>query len=126
MNSLHDLPQPPSELEALIHAAQNFVEPSDDLRPRVLEAAREERKQLYTRQRLGKAAALVIALGMFLAMIRQELQSQSPDFAGPSRSASPLAISPTAALSPNDSAWEMVESLTELRKRQALLFRLSL
>jgi hypothetical protein len=114
------------DLEALIRSAQNFVAVSDDLRPRVLEAAREERNQRRAHQRIGKAAALAIALGIFLTLIREEAGETSASSLSADRSAGASFSRPESLFSQDEAAWELVDSLTELRKRQASLFRLSL
>lgn len=126
MINLREQPESLPDLEALIRSAQNFVAVSDDLRPRVLEAAREERSQRRAHQRIGKAAALAIALGIFLTLIREEARDTIASPLSADRSAGASFSNPQSLLGQDESAWELVDSLTELRKRQASLFRLSL
>lgn len=52
----------PSSIEALIRSARHYVQPSVELRPRVLEAAREHCADRQAEQRLGR---LAIALLLF-------------------------------------------------------------
>ena len=124
MINLREQPDSPPDLEALIRSAQNFVAVSDDLRPRVLEAAREERSQRRAHQRIGKAAALAIALGIFVTLIREEARDTSASPLTADRSAGASFSSPDSLVGQDEAAWELVDSLTELRKEQAALFRL--
>jgi hypothetical protein len=126
MTDLRDGFDPLHEVEALIRSAQDFVAVSEDLRPRVLEAARDQRTQRRARQRIGKAAALVLALGAFLALIREEAQEVSSTASGENRSPQTWFISSASNPSQEEPAWDMVDSLTELRRRQTAFFRLSL
>jgi len=48
------------QLEATVRAASGYVQPTDDLRPNALEAARDACRQRRTNRRLGGLAALVL------------------------------------------------------------------
>ena len=49
-------------LESLVRAAGGYIEPSDNLRPSTLEAAREACRQQRTTRRLGGLALVVVVL----------------------------------------------------------------
>ncbi len=51
-----------AEIEAMIRAAKHYVRPSDDLRPRILEAAREHSGDRRAEQKLGSFAVAVLVL----------------------------------------------------------------
>ena len=53
-----------SKIEAMIHSARFYVEPSDDLRPRVLDALREHCADQRAEQRLGSFAVAVLVLAL--------------------------------------------------------------
>lgn len=97
------------ELEALVRSAKDYVHPSDDLRPRVLEAARSQRRVMsYLRH---AAVALVMVGTLFTGL----------------HGTSALVLSPTTSdqllsSAARDANWGLVDSFTELRQRQAILF----
>jgi len=51
-----------AEIEAMIRAARHYVRPSDDLRPRTLEAAREYCGDRRAEKKLGSFALAVLVL----------------------------------------------------------------
>ena len=56
------------QLEAVIRRAGRWVQPSEDLRPKVLEAARERTVRTRARRRLfATAAAILVAVGASLS-----------------------------------------------------------
>lgn len=72
-----------AEVEALVAAAGNYVWPSDDLRPRVLEAAREragQRQTLYRLAAMTVAAALCVMTGV---SVSQHLHANAESAAMP-------------------------------------------
>ena len=115
--------QPQDEIEALIRSAKDYVRPSDDLRPRVLETARLERREQHAQRRFWQMAALVFLCGMLTSSIRQRPEAATPPHQT-ALDASPIFSSANAAVRSYDPSWEMVESFTQLRRRQAQLLRL--
>ena len=111
------------ELEALVRRAKDYVRPSDDLRPRVLEAARRERSDRRMQGYLRWAAVVVLVLGVLAAALRQR-----PEAAG-IRHGVLAAITRCELFVPAEGAlgvdvnWNLVDSFTELRRRQAELLR---
>jgi hypothetical protein len=86
-----------SKIEAMVHAARFYVEPSEDLRPRVLEAAREHCADQRAERRLGGFALAVLLLaliasplGSYVALLRSsavprsasEVQRHATELAG--------------------------------------------
>ncbi len=69
-NPYDDSQQEMDDLENFIFAARNYVVPSDDLRPRTLEDARDLGLQRREIRRLGFASVIGIALwGLSLAFV---------------------------------------------------------
>jgi hypothetical protein len=110
-----------ADVESLIRSAANYVRPSDDLRPRVLESARSVSKERQARRWIGHLATCALALGLLVAALRQ---TDTPARREPARAAVGYRLwSAQPALGANDASWSMVDSFTELRRRQAQLLR---
>jgi hypothetical protein len=111
----NDEPAEWREIEALVRAAGHYVRPSEELRPRVLEAARRESMERSVRRRICHAAlALGLLLGAATGMGREEL---------PAFSAGALRQAELNSTEGGAIGWSMVESFTDLRRRQANLLR---
>jgi hypothetical protein len=112
------------DIESLIVAARNYVRPSDDLRPQVLELARAEHRERRMQRQLAQMAALVLLMVTAITVYRQ------PDVSDRARAFLPAmeAVSSHSHLETMESsdraAWETVDSFTNLRRRQADLLRL--
>ena len=111
-----------SEIEAAVGAAGSYVRASDDLRPRVLENARIERRECRA-QRINRFAAIGI---LVFAMFTTAVRAPSVSTVNPHsllwivRSSNNLFIPAQAtALQGSELAWQLVDSFTELRRRQA-------
>ena len=63
------------EVEAMLLAAGDYVRASDDLRPRVLEAARLQRRELRARRMIRRAAVAVVLLAAFTASVAHQAKS---------------------------------------------------
>ena len=117
--SLHEM-QP--EIEAAIHAAGAYVRASDDLRPRVLESARIERHEWQVQLVIRHTAILVVLFASLMSAFRSPPNSsvdlQSWNWLAAS-SDSLLIPTRATAIHGGDLAWQLVESFTELRRRQA-------
>lgn len=117
-----------ADVEALIRAAGGYVRASDDLRPRILEAARLQRHERRAQRWLWRAAVVVLLLATVGGTLEQ----------GNARSTRPIGIVmaagfdeffvPTAVASvgATDGDWRMIDAFTELRRQQAQVLRLSL
>jgi hypothetical protein len=125
-DELEPLDEMQSEIEAAVRAAGGYVKASDDLRPRVLENARMERRE-FRAQRVIRQIALCVVV---LAMTTSDWHSP-PGGAIAGRHWALLAASSdglfrpaqTSSVSGGDVAWQLVESMTELRRRQAAAFQ---
>lgn len=115
MTELRSSHEPIDDIEALIRSAKDYVHASDDLRPRILEAARSQRGE---QRALGylRQAAIVLAIFGLLTMARQG----TADHAEPALLAAVSAESLLSAAAA-DGNWGLVDSFTELRQRQAEL-----
>lgn len=113
-------PRPAGDpLESLIAAAGGYVHPSDDLRPRVLEAARER-----SRRRRGQRRLLAIAGGISGVLIL--MTSAWLGFGSVGPSLTPVAATDlhhqalvVATRTGVDPAWGLYEAVVELRHDQA-------
>jgi len=117
MNDLPFSSEPIEEIESLIRAAGNYVQPSEDLRPRVLEAARSQRSQWQAMTIAQCVAAAVVVLGMFLMSGSSTTHKSEPAIFA-NRLANEF-LPPLAS----DGDWGLVDSFTELRRRQAEMLR---
>jgi hypothetical protein len=115
--------EPEDEIEALIRSAKDYVRPSEDLRPRVVETARFERAERGMRLRFWQVAAVVFLCGVLTSSAGDHPESvitRQPA----ALKASEILIQVEAAARAADPSWEMVESFNELRLRQAEMLRL--
>jgi hypothetical protein len=110
-----------NDMEALVRAAGSYVRPSEELRPRVLEAAQIECRELRVQRRSWQAALLVTLAAMVISLATRSYW----------QAAAPLSASllPTPAdvrsAEGGTTGWSTVESFTELRRRQAALLSLT-
>ncbi len=117
-----DPQDPVHEIETLIRAAGNYVQPSEDLRPRVMEAVRTQRVERNAQRRIAQAAVLFIVLNFFATSTLQQVELADGSLPVIDRPSEP-ADTPAYRDSEN---WDTVESFRELRRRQATLLRLHL
>lgn len=127
MFETHDFNDPVQEVEALIRAAGDYVQPTDDLRPRVLEVVRSFRIERLIQRRIWQAAILFIALNLLGTSTLQqvELADITPRSIARDRDAAAEGSVYHDGES-WDEHWDTVESFRELRRRQAYLLRLHL
>lgn len=115
-----------AEIEVLVRAAGEYVRASDDLRPRVLEAARLQRRERLARGWIRAAAALVVVAAFVTAAGREEFDAHRPRPMAMALSAGfDRFLMPTAGASPRcgDGDWRMFEAFSELRRQQAQVLR---
>ncbi len=108
------------EVESLIRASADYVQPSRDLRPRVLEAGRLENGEWRARRLVGLFAALL----MFFTVSAVEWIDASDTFRHLTLVASASHAASMRDARGSDSGWALVEAYTELRRRQAEVLRL--
>jgi len=124
-----DLSSPLDELETLIRSAGQYVRASDDLRPRVLENARSQCSERRLQRHFWQTAAVVLLCGMLTSSLANRPESATDNNSGSSAWTSPVlapveAAARSAGAQAGDPSWQMVESFTQLRIRQAQLLRL--
>lgn len=120
----HDSDDGMADVEALLQAAGGYVEPSGDLRPRLLESVRVEqgRRQMRTRLTLAAAAVVVAAVASGFQMTRfgQAVTEAS------TREQIARAIDasePTKHARADIAIWSLVDAFWQVRERQAEAWR---
>lgn len=107
------LDQQEHDLEALIRAAGDYVRPSDDLRPQVLEEARicraERQAQVWIWQLVLTIAVCLVLISEWRLQVIRELQVQDP--------------APALSQHPDNPSWQSADRFSAMRQRQASLFR---
>jgi hypothetical protein len=111
-----------ADMESLVRAAGDYVRPSDDLRPRVLEKARVVRKERQAQRWTLHLAACALVGGLLAVAL------QSPPAVATRETAAAaigyrLLWTTQPPIGASDASWSMVDSYTELRRRQAELLR---
>jgi hypothetical protein len=119
--------EPLSDIETMVRSAADYVQVSNDLRPRVLEAARESSGERRARRFIQQAALFAALLTWCVTAsvskldMRDELRELSLATTG-SYPISNNRVSDGAS----SAAWALVDAYTELRERQAGVLRLKL
>ena len=111
-----------NDVEAMIRAAGGYVGASDDLRPRVLEAAQQQTGERSMRRRLRRVALVVVFLAVVSAEFRQRLDKRST-FDGPLGAVQLDAMNSMtpATARDGDGDWRMIDAFTRLKQQQARL-----
>lgn len=101
------------DIEALIRAAGDYVQPSDDLRPRVLEEARITRAERRAQGWIWHGVLAVVLCVMVISEWRlqtlRDLQTPEP--------------APALAQQPDNPGWHAVDRFNAIRHRQAGLLK---
>jgi hypothetical protein len=110
------------EIEALIGAAGGYVLPSDDLRPRVLETARTERRERHARRTIRRLAACVVLAAIGAGAVGQHLrtsaaQSRLNELGADSQTMHDRAARRAAGA--GGFSWGLVDAFSELREDQS-------
>jgi len=117
-------------LESIVRAAGDYIQPTDDLRPRTLEAAREASNQRRWNYCIGTMAMATILIAI-CGLLGPATSSRAGQITGPAQAirafdlhqeASVKQASLPLAHAGFDSSWAMYEAFFELRKQQADLF----
>ena len=111
------------DVESLVRAAGDYVRPSDDLRPRVLENARTARQERQAQRWVGQLAACALVCGLIAGALRPAIPSAATRETAAAALGYRLFRSTQPAIGTSDASWSMVDSFTELRRRQAELLR---
>ena len=127
MAELHSWCEPIDDIEAMVRAAGDYVQASDDLRPRVLETARIQSGEQRAQRRIRRMAILFVLLAMFTPSSRDPVEAAGDHpWNTLSVASSESAFSQTAAAvdrGGGDFGWGLVEAFTELRHQQAAALR---
>ena len=107
------------DIEEMVRAAGDYLEVSDDLRPRTLEGARYNGRETSTRSWIAILAVIIL----FFAIFAGRLTSTSPLKAVVSSGGDQLyaAAGQKASRANVDPSWSLVDAFSELRQRQASL-----
>lgn len=105
----------PNDLEALILSAGSYVRPSEELRPKVIEKARSERRENQLLHWLWQGALAIALTGVAFTNFRT--------FSSPLLDTADQRPSEVAAQDREGPHWHAVESLNAVRRRQASFFR---
>jgi len=117
------------DIEAIVHAAGQYIAVSDNLRPRVLEAIRLQQGEQRTQHCLRHVALFVILLALFTSEFRQGFDDQRTPFnvrlvqVGEDEANS---SDPSTITRSGDADWHMIDAFTKLRRQQAQLLRLEI
>jgi hypothetical protein len=115
-----------NELEAAIRAAGQYVQPSRDLRPRVLEAARANHTERTAQRHIKHLAILVLVIAVFAASGRNAIDRNRPHPSDMTADADAQRIYARAELGiahGGDLGWALVEAFTELKREQSEVLR---
>jgi hypothetical protein len=111
-------PNDDSPLELLIRAAGDYVQPSDGLRPQVMEAVREVKGIRRDRSRLLIGACFSGVALLLLSAV--PLWTPNYDLRGPtSMDAVVSSVEGDVSLRGSDFGWKLVEIFTDVRHQQA-------
>lgn len=126
MTSSHPWDNSMDDVEALVRAAGGYVGASEDLRPRVLEAARMQCAERRTQSCLRRVALFVVLLAVFTTAFQPEQVASPLSGYGQAMIANfDEWIVPAANATPRngDADWRILDAFTKLRRQQAQLLR---
>ena len=130
MNESHNWDEPIDEVEAMVRAAGDYVQASDDLRPRVLESARTQRGEQRAQRCIQRMAVYFVLLTVFSTSGRHSLETagtrQQSMLAAVDSDSIFSRAETTVTRGDGDYGWGMVEAFSELRRRQAEVLRSAL
>ncbi len=122
-----DCYEPLSEIEAMVRSAADYVQVSNDMRPRVMEAARERSGERRARRFIHQAG-LFAALLMWCVTAsvgRLDMRDDLRDLTLATTGSYPISNNRISG-GASGAAWALVDAYTELRERQADVLRLKL
>ena len=106
------------ELEAIVRSGGDYVRATDDLRPRILEAARRDRRQRLTRLATRRAMLAILLVATCAGQANDHSGAEFPQLAA----ASARLHAPQPSLradSDEGIGWIFVDAMTEIRQRQS-------
>ena len=126
MTNMHDPLESFDDIEQMVWGARNYVQPSADLRPRVLEVAKAQSLSHRAQRSIRFLSIAIFVLALLTTSNRQgqELAAIQPPAAfAVERS---LTVPAEMVRQTGDIGWDTVEAFTEFRRRQAEALRLAL
>jgi hypothetical protein len=127
VTELIDWDEPMSEVEAMVRAADQYVQVSRDLRPRVLETARTECGERRAQRSIRHLAIVVVLLTVFATPSGRGLEgARYPGILAAVDSDQIFSQAESKVARGGDISWAMVEAFTDLRRQQADVLRLEL
>jgi hypothetical protein len=110
------------DLEATIRAAGSYIVPSDDLRPRVIETARERASERHNFGRLLGCAVTCLILWSVYLPLRDDIDRWRDQWTGPSSAQMYARANGLRVKSELGPSWALAEAFTQLRQAQAQVF----
>ena len=117
---------PLNEVEAMVRAAGDYVQASDDLRPRVLETARTQCGEQRAQRCIQRIAVCFVLLAVFTTSGHHSVETAETHQQGILAAADSDGIflrAEATVIQGGDCGWGMVEAFSELRRRQAEVLR---
>lgn len=115
-----------AEVEALVRAAGQYVVPSDNLRPRVLEAAREKRNDQRGRRKILQCVAAILLCGALSLPLAERMEVWRDHTKSPSANDLELRAIQLSSRSNDGPHWGLLEAFNQLRESQATRLQRSL
>lgn len=116
------LPDSLKHIEALVASAKNYVKPSDNLRPRVMDAARSRRRIVMNSRRILQLSFIVM-LGVLMTIpVQQRLEVWRQNAFTPSTDELQQQAQAYAERSSVGQNWGMVEAYKNLKQQQRAKF----
>ncbi len=114
----------PADIERLVRGAGGFVGASIDLRPRVLEAARDVKSERASNAFLRRIMFFLACSGLIaIELTAGPRLRPSAGAEAISRFGDGNAVFPACAMPSEEIDWRVIENLLKLRHRQAQLIR---
>lgn len=121
-----DACEPFGDVEALVRAAGDFVQASPDLRPRIVEAARTQRREIRARRLIRRLAVAVVLLAALTAAVGHQAKNAARSDELQLLAADSHAMYLRAEIhgaKAGGVGWGIVEAFRELRERQSEALR---
>lgn len=119
MSDLHNWHDSADVVEAMLLAAGDYVRPTDDLRPRVLEAARAEHRERRARTWIRSLAAAVIVTACGATMFDSLASGDARGIARRGYDAQSLhAEAQARSMASGGFSWGVVDAFRDLREQQ--------
>ena len=115
---MSDLPNSLEQIESMVASAKNYVVPSDNLRPRILEAARSQQNQRLSARRMYQVAALVVLCVLLTIPAQQRLDAWRRSAFSPTSGELEISAQQYANQPAIGQNWGMYEAYKNLRQQQ--------